>query len=110
MQPLLLSKGPVKFENLAYWRLQYRDIENKLAFKDFLHRINQIKLGMEATLLTVDGLDKFGNDRNNELRASLHALNTILAYIPAMQQEYDKLEDRLQKQQEGKKLGSGWKV
>ncbi len=110
MRPLLLSNQPPKFENLAYWRIQYRQIEGAPAFKDFLHRINQIKLGMEVTLLSVDGLDKFGNDRNNELRASLHALNTILSYIPAMQLEYDKLENRLSKQQESKKPGSGWKV
>lgn len=86
-----------KFEDIATLRSHYGDIKNKPAFKDFIHRITQARDGMENNLVRGDGLDKFGICHDNEIRAVLHCLNTILGYIPAIEKDFRKAEANIAK-------------
>lgn len=103
--PLLKSVAN-KFPDLAYLRHQYADIQDKPAFKDFVYRIQQTRDGMEENLIRSDGLDKFGNKHDDEIRAVLHCLDTILGYIPAIEADFLKAEKNLEKIQTSSKTDS----
>ncbi len=100
----LLPNQATKFEDLAYMRQQYADIQTKPAFKDFLHRITQARDGFMENIVRGGGLDKWGNNHDDEIRAVLHCLNTILGYIPAIEADFAKAEKNLQRLSEAGKI------
>ncbi|MCP3907327.1 MAG: hypothetical protein GY712_04850 [Oceanicoccus sp.] len=94
----------LNFANLAYWRTQYADIEGSVAFKDHLYRIKQVRDGYMENLIASGGLDNNGRNHDNELRAVIHVLNTILAYLPAMVEQYDTAAS----QDRGERVSDAW--
>ncbi len=100
LRPLLNSRAN-KFEELAYIHAQYADIEGTPAFKDFLYRLTQLREGMQSNLINGGGLDKWGNNHDDEIRAVLHALNTVLSYIPSIKQDFAKSETNLKRMKWG---------
>jgi hypothetical protein len=102
--PLIPTHPPTKpggfrFEDLARWVVHYNDIRENPAWKDFNHRLQQLREGTQHQLLVYGGLDKGANTHDIELRAVLHVLNTLLAYVPTMFAQYEDLMEKRQKQQ-----------
>lgn len=94
----LTPNSPKDYKDLTYYYIQYQDILNTPAFKDFIYRINQIKKGMEHNLI-VGGLDNFGNNHDDELRSNIYTLRQILEYIPNLQKQHEELTKRFEDQQ-----------
>ena len=101
LRPLLNKPAQGKFDELAYLHAQYLDVESMPAFKDYLYRITQLKDGMTSSLINGGGLDKWGNNHDDEIRAVLHTLNTILAYIPSIKTDFAKAENNLKRMKWG---------
>ena len=97
----LLNTPAKKFEEIAYLHAQYLDIEPTPAFKDFLYRLIQLKDGMVSNLISGGGLDKLGKNHDDEIRAVLHTLNTILGYIPSIRADFEKMESNVGKMKWG---------
>jgi hypothetical protein len=97
----LLSKNNEwgKFADIAYKSTQYRDLEHLGAWKDFMHTIAQVRLGMQNNLIRSGGMDKEGRDHSDELRAVIHTLDVILGHVPAIHAEFERQEKLLEQQQ-----------
>ncbi len=103
LRPLLsASANTNKFEEQAYLTAQYNDIETMPAFKDFLYRIQQMREGILDNLIRGGGLDKWGNNHDDEIRAVLHTLNTLLAYVPTIREDFAKAERNLKRMNAGR--------
>lgn len=98
----LLNETPgrpgVGFKDLAYWQAQYNEILQHPAFKDFNHRLSQLRQATVESLVTLGGLDNEGKNRDVQLRAALHILNTIIGYVPMMMKMFDEAQSRLEEQ------------
>ena len=81
---------PRSFDEVARLHVLYSDLEAQPGYSDFHRRM----LGVRATLtseLLQGTLDKWGHSRDDEKRAALHVLNTLLAFAPAVHRQYDEL-------------------
>ena len=79
---------------MASLHFLYLDLEQMAAWKDFLHRIHQVKIGLVENLVSGSGLDTNGVDHSNEIRLTLHAINTILYYVPSLHRDFEENEKR----------------
>lgn len=93
----LLSNPAHKYDDVAYKHAMYLDIASKPAYKDLVFKIKELKEGMEKRLIQDAGLDKWGNPHDNEIRAVIHCLNTILYYISSVKEDFDKAQVNLEK-------------
>lgn len=103
LQPLL-NREPTKYADWAYLYLQYNEIKDRAAFKDFLFRISQIRQGAVNDLLSTGGLDKLGKTHESELRTVIYMLNVILTYVPNIEKTYNNLTNKLQERESKKNL------
>jgi len=81
------------------WAEFYGEIKEHKAWKDFIYRISQLRAATQQQILTYGGLDKSANSHDIELRAVLHVLNTILGYVPAMNQMYEEMLEKRSEQE-----------
>ncbi len=79
------------FEQMARWNYLYSEIETHPAWKDYQHRLLQLRRGTTSSILQ-GTLDKHGKSHDNELRAVLHALDTLLSYVPAMKRDFEEMQ------------------
>ena len=93
----LLTNPARTFSEKAYLHAQYLDIEGMPAFKDYIYRIKQTRDGMYENLTRGDGLDKWGKNHDDEIRAVIHTLNTILYYMASIKEDFGKSEEHLVK-------------
>jgi hypothetical protein len=105
----LLRTNAVKFEEIAYLSTQYRDIERMPAWQDHINRLVEMKKMIEGEVLR-GTLDKFGKDRSDEKRAVHHFLTTILGYVPAIHQDFEKRQKQLEKRVEDRTTQMGRKI
>lgn len=94
--------GATKLEAATYTIVRYSEIENHPAFLDYQYRVKQMRDGLVAQLQQ-GSVDKWGKNHDNEIRASLYVLNSLLAYLPTLKADYDKLEKEQDKINEKKK-------
>lgn len=86
--PILSSDGT--FDQLRKTIALYSRIIHEDAWKDYQHRINQLR---EATRSAIErgGLDKWGRDHTDEQRAVLFLLDNLLSYLPSLQEHHDQI-------------------
>jgi len=80
----------------------YRDIENSVAWKDYMARLEAMKKNISTEIL-LGTLDKFGNNSDDEKRAVLTYLERMLSFVPALHAHRDELAKK--KEQMDKKVG-----
>lgn len=76
------------FETLKKQVALYRQIEGTEGWKDYQFRLSQIR---EATRSAIErgGLDNFGRRHDDEQRAALFLLDSLLSYYPTLVEQYE---------------------
>ena len=93
------------FAKLEQVVLLYSDIEDSAAWRDYQHRINQLRTATVNEIISGTH-DVRGKDRTQDKRAVLFILDTLLSYLPALKVRYEKmLKDKEQLEARGPSTG-----
>ena len=84
--PIHSDKGT--FELLKKQVALYQQILHTEAFKDYQYRLTQLR---ESTRSAIErgGLDKHGHRHDDEQRAVLFLLDSLLGYLPSIYDQYE---------------------
>jgi hypothetical protein len=98
---LLKDSGwtPIRSDNGTFEALKkqvalYNRIESEEAWKDYQYRLSQLR---DATRSAIErgGLDKYGNRHDDEQRSVLFMVDSLLTYVPAIQEQYKQVLNSL---------------
>lgn len=87
-KPIVSEQGT--FEQLKKIVALYGRIEHEEAWKDYQHRLSQLR---EATRSAIErgGLDKWGHRHDDEQRAVLFLVDSLITYLPAIREQHDQI-------------------
>ena len=85
-----------KFASIERRHILYAELERHEAWLDFVHRMSQVKEGLERDLL-IGTLDANGHGHDDEKRAALNVVNVMLAYVPAIHRDFDDMRRNVER-------------
>lgn len=91
LHPAPLPQGEDRYDNVAY-RFSLASQWEELPFtKDFLYRLVEAR-NVAVKQLTDGTRDQWGRSHDEEKRAMIHVIDTLLSYIPKIKMEMALLE------------------
>lgn len=72
----------------------YADLTGRVAWKDYQAHIRRLRDGYRQAL-EVGALDKYGKGHDDEFRAVIHVLNSLLLHVPGIAAKFEKAEKGL---------------